>query len=394
MKLFTKCFLVLFLLTGLSLQAADKSIAIGVGVGLTRAVNESKPGDRALGPLFGIYGLFNNGIAEGFTPEIAITYYTNGTSEESDYFHYKSTMITPELRLRYEFTKNTQWTPYALVGVGAMFFKVDELDEDTINTAATGKGGSGTTMSIPLALGLKYDLNTTTSFDFNFGYNFSMTDDLNPIYDDVKDGNWFTRLGVHFNVYTFVKDDDGDGLTNDEEAKIGTDPKNPDTDNDGLIDGEEVNVTKSNPLDPDTDKGGIKDGVEVRNEANPLDADDDIMNISLNEKLVLNGIEFVTGKSEITPKSERILNNALKAMQKMSGTEFEIVGHTDNVGDINMNIQLSKERAESVKTWLVTRGISADRLKTRGAGPNEPIAPNTSDENKQKNRRVEFVRTK
>lgn len=394
MKYLTILLTLAFFLSTHDVKSYDKSIAIGAGIGLTRGVNESKPSDRTIGPLFGVYGLWNNGLGKSFTPELAITYYNNGTSSENDFYHYKSTIIAPELRLRYEFIDNTVWSPYAMIGVGVMFFKVDEVDKDQINPDAIKEGESGTTLSIPIALGIRYNLSEKTSLDFNLGYNTSLSDDINPRYDDIKDGSWFARLGVHFNIYTFVKDDDNDGLSNEEEAKLGTDPKNPDSDNDGLLDGDEVNTYKSNPLDPDTDKGGIKDGIEVHNNADPLDPDDDIMNIGINEKLVLNGIEFVTGKSDITAKSERILNNALKAMQKMPDTEFEIVGHTDDIGDINMNIQLSKERAESVKKWLTDKGINANRLKTRGAGPNEPLVPNTSDANRQKNRRVEFVRTK
>lgn len=372
------------------INAQDKSLAIGVGLGLARGVNESVPSERSLGPLFSIYSLWNNGLGNGFTPEFALTYYTTGTSDKGAFSQYSTNFFNIDLRLRYDFTHNTKLTPYALVGAGVTFFDVTDVpynrDPESIN--------SGTTLGIPVALGLKYELSPITTIDFNFGVNFSLSDDFNPVYDDIKDINWVGRLGVHFNIVKFSLDTDGDGLSDADEVKLSTDPKNPDSDNDGLLDGEEVNKYQSNPLDPDTDKGGIKDGIEVKNSADPLDADDDILNIGLGEKLVLRGIEFITGKAEITPKSERILNNAVKAMQKMQSISFEIVGHTDDVGDINKNIELSKARAESVKTWLVGHGIVADRLTTRGAGPNEPLVPNTTDLNKQKNRRVEFIRSK
>ncbi|MCB9675892.1 MAG: putative metal-binding motif-containing protein [Alphaproteobacteria bacterium] len=71
-------------------------------------------------------------------------------------------------------------------------------------------------------------------------------------------------------------DDDGDGLTNDEEVVIGTNPQDPDTDDDGLTDGEEVIVYGTNPLDPDTDDDGLTDGSEVNTwNTNPLDEDSD-----------------------------------------------------------------------------------------------------------------------
>jgi outer membrane protein OmpA-like peptidoglycan-associated protein len=182
-------------------------------------------------------------------------------------------------------------------------------------------------------------------------------------------------------------------LSDEEETKLGTDPYNPDTDGDGLLDGEEVNEYKTNPRDPDTDGGGIRDGVEVKYGANPLDADDDILNIGVGEKIIMKNIEFATGKSDINPTSEKILNNALVAMKKIPGTTFDIVGHTDDVGEREDNIKLSTERAEAVKKWLVDRGIAESRLTTRGAGPDEPLLPNNTEANRQKNRRVEFFRS-
>jgi outer membrane protein OmpA-like peptidoglycan-associated protein len=72
---------------------------------------------------------------------------------------------------------------------------------------------------------------------------------------------------------------------------------------------------------------------------------------------------------------------------------FEIGGHTDNTGTAPHNLTLSQQRADAVKTQLVTMGIDATRLTTKGYGDTKPIASNATPEGKANNRRVEFVRT-
>ncbi len=370
--------------------AQGKSIDVGIGVGLTRGINEAIQGERTLGPLFGIYALYQNGLGENFTPEFSFSYYSNGTSEYVGFSQYKTTIMSPELRLRYCFYNTETFDFYALAGIGALMFKNDETPYNK-NTEAKLEG---TALNIPVAVGFIYPLGKDLGLDFNFGLNLSTTDDINPVWDDITDAAYVARLGIHYKVMEFELDTDGDGLSDVHERRIGTDPNNPDTDGDGLKDGEEVEKYKTDPLNPDTDGGGIKDGVEVMNGADPLDADDDILSIPVGMKMILRGIEFETAKSTITPKSERILNNALKALKAATSMEIEIAGHTDDVGERQMNMNLSLERANAVKLWLTSRGIEESRLTTRGAGPDEPLVPNTDAASRQKNRRVEFYRTK
>ena len=70
--------------------------------------------------------------------------------------------------------------------------------------------------------------------------------------------------------------------------------------------------------------------------------------------------------------------------------KIEIGGHTDNVGDDNANLILSKQRADAVRDYLVENGISADLLETKGYGESKPIASNKTEEGRRKNRRVEI----
>ncbi len=195
-------------------------------------------------------------------------------------------------------------------------------------------------------------------------------------------------------------DTDGEGLNDgDEVLRYKTNPLKIDTDGDGLIDSDEVVKYKTDPTKADTDEGGVDDGTEVAKKQNPLDPSDDFGKKTLGPqkvgaKIVLEGVLFATGKSDITPASDSILVLAYETLVAYPDMEVKITGHTDNVGKRDKNIKLSKDRAESVKNWLVKKGIKPERITTEGYGPDRPITLNDTPENKQKNRRIEFERVK
>jgi len=143
-------------------------------------------------------------------------------------------------------------------------------------------------------------------------------------------------------------------------------------------------------LNPDTDGGSVEDGKEVRRGTDPLSAEDDVVKIDV--PIVLEGITFETGKSDITPESAVVLQGALKTMQTYSDIIVEISGHTDDVGSAGSNQSLSQRRADSVRSWLISNGINPDRLISKGYGEESPRVPNTSADNKRMNRRIEFKR--
>jgi outer membrane protein OmpA-like peptidoglycan-associated protein len=102
-------------------------------------------------------------------------------------------------------------------------------------------------------------------------------------------------------------------------------------------------------------------------------------------------IYFDTGEATIKPVSYGLLDEvaaALKGHDELKRTEIE--GHTDDQGDAAMNMDLSQRRAEAVREYLIKKGIDASRLGAKGYGAEKPIAPNTTDEGREANRRVEF----
>jgi outer membrane protein OmpA-like peptidoglycan-associated protein len=110
-------------------------------------------------------------------------------------------------------------------------------------------------------------------------------------------------------------------------------------------------------------------------------------------KIVSYGIYFDSGKDVVKPESYGSLKEIAAVLNENPDVKIQIVGHTDSDGDDAMNLDLSKRRAANVKNSLVKDfGISADRIQTDGKGESVPLMPNTSTENKAKNRRVEFIK--
>jgi outer membrane protein OmpA-like peptidoglycan-associated protein len=87
-----------------------------------------------------------------------------------------------------------------------------------------------------------------------------------------------------------------------------------------------------------------------------------------------------------------VINEIATLMKEHPDISFSVEGHTDSDGDADMNQTLSEDRAETVKNQLISMGISADRLSSKGFGESMPINTNSSPEGKAENRRVEFVK--
>jgi OOP family OmpA-OmpF porin len=104
------------------------------------------------------------------------------------------------------------------------------------------------------------------------------------------------------------------------------------------------------------------------------------------------GINFDTGKSTIRPDSEPALNELVKLLQANTSWAMVVAGHTDNVGTKATNLALSRERAQSVISWLSVHGVDGARLVPAGFGDTRPIAENKDEESRQKNRRVDLVK--
>lgn len=243
--------------------------------------------------------------------------------------------------------------------------------------------------------------------------------------DGVKDGDEIYK----YNTDPLKTDSESDGLTDGEEV-LGykTDPLKADTDGDGIPDQNEIFVYKTDPAKGDTDGGGVDDGSEIRRVTNPLNAADDLgkrgdvakppvkpapvktdsvvspppvvlppkdtSQVEIGKPYIIEGLIFAPWSSEITSETEGALEKLLQLMSLNPTMEVELRGHTDGGGARERNITLSRNRARAARNWLVKQGIERTRIAVKGFGPDQPLAPNDTDDNKAKNRRIEFVRTK
>ena len=105
---------------------------------------------------------------------------------------------------------------------------------------------------------------------------------------------------------------------------------------------------------------------------------------------VFDNLNFEFGKAEIKKDSYPYLDNLVDTLLKSKTWRLDIEGHTDNTGSDDFNMKLSQKRADAVKEYLVSKGISEDLITPQGYGESKPLVPNDSNSNREKNRRVEF----
>ena len=109
-------------------------------------------------------------------------------------------------------------------------------------------------------------------------------------------------------------------------------------------------------------------------------------------KIITYAITFDIGKATIKPESMTEINRIAQLMKDNGDLKFEVQGHTDNTGTVAGNQKLSEQRAQAIVSKLVEMGIAANRLSAKGMGQSAPLADNSTDDGRAKNRRVEFVK--
>lgn len=274
------------------------------------------------------------------------------------YGEYESTIIPITLRFRMSPFDMKGINPYFFIGGGIMNFSVD--------TKPTNVGGvatepDGWVAIVPAGIGMEIALGERVLLDFGIGGAISSTYDLDGYRtnsdEDLWDSYYNASLGLTFTGENCKSDKDNDGLGKCLEKEIGTDPNNPDTDGDGLNDGEEYLTYKTNPLQTDTDLDGLNDYQEVKvNKTNPLIADTDSDGLKDGDEVTkykTDPLKTDTDGDKLTDGDEvlKYKTNPLKA-----DTDGEGLTDGDEVNGINVELKV-------VGTSIITKLFKTDPLK-------------------------------
>lgn len=239
---------------------------------------------------------------------------------------------------------------------------------------------------------------------------------------------------------SLAKDADGDGVVDSADRCPNTPagtavdangcPK--DSDGDGVLDAADrcPNTPAGTPVDAngcpaDSDKDGVADtrdacpgtpaGTKVDTFGCAIDSDGDGVTddkdrcpatvagttvdaigcpsiFQAGQPLVLQGVNFETGKAVILPESQQILDQVAQSLVDNPDVVVEVGGHTDNTGSRATNLRLSQARASAVREYLISKGVDGARLTARGYGPDVPVADNATAAGRFANRRVELSR--
>jgi OOP family OmpA-OmpF porin len=316
---------------------------------------------------------------------------------------------------------NTNWRffnsfikPYVAIGVGALNFETTIVDDAGVETTHDAQ----TKLYVPVDAGFKFAIAKGINLDLGYQLNWANQD-----FDGVAGGQYkndlfsYAHAGLEIALGNGSKPYLGnsnpvatlakgyDELVADRDALVAANKKL-EADNqtlrndldllaDGLKDDDGDGVANKYDKCPNTPQGVKVDGSgcplpELKNETKVIEK---IVVTEEDKKVVaeaISNLEFDLGKATIRSTSHASLNRVATLLIEKNFS-LKLAGHTDNTGSRELNLRLSKERAEAVKAYLVSKGANASRIEATGYGPDQPIASNSTADGRQQNRRVDGI---
>ena len=334
----------------------------------------------------------------------------NIANSNSIYANYKTNYMEASLQTVFTFTQlpflknKSPFDGFLLAGIGAMSYttKIDAVDENgliydfatvaalqastesetlaNLNTIADGNYETQNNQDAQIAqlyqfgAGLKWHLRKNIALSLTHRVSITNKDDIdsymwdiNNSLNGVNDIHHFSTIGLS---YTFYK-----------KAKPEL-PENP------------LSIEPEITPEPTTEPEPV---VELEPEPTPLPVPEpivDIVELTIDEKEVVRrafeNTEFETNKAVIRPVSFSSLNELATLLSEHPTWKLRVIGHTDNMGTAEWNMELSRRRTESVRDYLANRKINTERFIISWHGEEQPIADNSSSEGRQRNRRVAY----
>jgi len=356
--------------------------------------------------LDGIRGKLKGDNSEAFDSGTTIT--GGNTSYETD-LSYAGTLSAQVNMFNIDlFKKQDVLQLYISAGAGLAGYKPTVTSTEGV-TSDFADGKTISELVIPVGIGAKFRVSERINFDLGWSVYFVDGDNLDGTYRNNNSDRFnYAHAGLEFalgkgpqlayyNPVAASYDEAvqakqlAGSLKSDldnqkaENAKLRSDMDDllKDTDGDGVAD----------KLDkcPGTPSATVVDGAGC-----PLVTPKPVEKVIITEedrrvvRDAIRNLEFDLGKSTIRSKSFPTLNRVANLLVTKNFS-LKLAGHTDNTGSAELNMRLSKDRAESVKAYLVSQGVNASRVEATGYGLTQPIATNKTAAGRQKNRRVEFT---
>ncbi len=416
----------LFLLSLTLVQAQDENNPWSVGI-QANAVDFYPTGEEApLGDRFDQY--FNvdhwniipavsrltvgRHIGNGFVFELAGSINSIDTYGEQEVANFAYYAVDGFFNYSLRALLNDGWFD-PVIGVGGGYTWVDDNDADLGSfNAPTVNGKLGLNFWLSDNVALTAESNYKHAFEDNTPAHFQHAAGVKLIFGGVdtdgdgvydKDDECPETAGLP--EFNGCPDTDGDGIEDrrdacPDEAGLAEFDGCPDTDGDGVPDPEDDCPNEAGPVEnsgcpyEDRDNDGVLDKDDecpdtpgtVGNNGCPEPTAEIISELNEYSNTVL----FDLNKATIRDESEEALESIADLMEEYPNTIFHIEGHTDSTGSAEYNEKLSRERAQSVKDYLIEAGIPESRLTSEGYGEERPIATNNTAAGRQENRRVEI----
>lgn len=301
--------------------------------------------------------------------------------------------------------ENAILIPYLKAGAGYLSAGADVTNGTVVNKQRYKDG-----YFIPVGAGFKLGIAKGINLDFGYDVNFVKRGDFDGYNTGKFDKFSYGHAGLEFALGSKEKPQlqNYSSLANlrmqsaaesaDLRRALSTAEQNAERDRAQYAKdmGDDDNDGVANKFDkcPGTPQGTVVDGsgcpIKVQRE---VIKETKVIVTEADRKVVdeaIRNLEFDLGKATIRAKSYATLNKVAELLVAKNFS-LKLAGHTDNTGSMALNLRLSKERAESVKAYLVSQGANPSRIEATGYGPNQPIASNKTAEGRQKNRRVEFT---